>query len=308
MSLSYDPSPVRGAAPRRMIARHPSNRPDGTPGRLGGAEQAVILAAGAGSRLRAHEDASPKPLTSVAGISLLERAILTCRDAGVSDIVVVVGFRRKLLLPALDELRQRHGVSITAAVSPQWQLGNGASVLAAQPFLHGPFFVMMCDHLVTSRSLLRLRAGDDGTCPCAVAVDRDFALVPDLEEATKTRLAGDRVTRIEKGLVRFDAVDTGVFLCRPGLFAALEESGAAGRHTLSAAVQVLADRGHVRAADCSGLRWLDVDTPEDLAHAESVLSAEEALSLDGAGEPGSLLRMPGSAPVSDSAPGPLAPA
>jgi choline kinase len=256
--------------------------------------------------LRAHDEALPKPLTVVAGKSLLERAVLVCRDAGVSEVVVVVGFRQDVLLPVLDDLRRRLDVSITAAVSSQWWLGNGASVLAARPVVSGAFFLLMCDHLVTSQSLVRLRALDDGACPCTVAVDRRVELVPDLEEATKTRLVGDRVTRIEKGLLCFDAVDTGVFLCREGMFEALHESAGAGRHSLSEAVQLLADRGQVRAADCSGLRWMDVDTQEDLARAEFVLRAERAQrAASETVEAGQMLSVP---PASGPTPEPLTPA
>ena len=67
--------------------------------------KAVILAAGEGTRLRSSQDAPPKPLTCVGGMSLLERAVLVCRDAGVSDIIVVIGFGQAELLPVLAELR-----------------------------------------------------------------------------------------------------------------------------------------------------------------------------------------------------------
>jgi choline kinase len=53
--------------------------------------QAVVLAAGAGTRMRLGDDAPPKPLTPVLGRSLIERSIETFSAAGVDRLSVVVG-------------------------------------------------------------------------------------------------------------------------------------------------------------------------------------------------------------------------
>ena len=52
---------------------------------------AVILAAGAGTRMAGSQ---PKPLTKVLGLTLLERVILTLRDAGIERFRVVVSENR----------------------------------------------------------------------------------------------------------------------------------------------------------------------------------------------------------------------
>ena len=240
---------------------------------------AVILAAGSGSRLRADVDAVPKPLTLVAGVSLLERTIIVCRDAGVRDIILVVGFGRAAILPALAGLGACHHVRITAVVNEDWILGNGASVLVSRRHVGSRFFLMMCDHIVGPQFLTRLLEQDDGERGCAVVVDRQPELVPDLPEATKVRISGDRVIVIGKTLLKYDAVDTGVFLCRPPLFQALQDSAERERHTLSDAVQLLASQGEVGWVDCDGLRWIDVDTAEDLHRAEKLV--ETPLQLAG---------------------------
>lgn len=235
---------------------------------------AVILAAGEGTRLRSHQDDPPKPLKSVAGMSLLERAVLVCRDAGVSDIVVVIGFGQAELLPVLAELRVRHHVRIRPAVSERWRLGNGASVLAAQGYVHDPFFLMMCDHVVDPRFLTRLIESDDGRRTCALVVDRNPAAVVDVHEATKVQTDGDALVAIAKTLETYDAVDTGVFLCRSGLFDALAEAALQGRHSLSDGVQLLASRGEAACVDSEGMYWVDVDTAADHERAVQILLAE----------------------------------
>jgi choline kinase len=91
-----------------------------------------------------------------------------------------------------------------------------------------------------------------------------------VDEATRVRLDGGRVTAIGKSLTPFDALDTGLFVCDPLLFDSLEASCASGDSTLSGGVRQLASRGKVRGVDIGEARWCDVDTVDDLAIAERV--------------------------------------
>src|SRR5690606_17446942 len=130
-------------------------------------------------------------------------------------------------------------------------------VLASEPYIDGPFFLMMCDHVYDPRFLERLLEADDGQRALAVVADRFVELVPDLDEATKVRIEGPYVMTISKHLTAFDAVDTGVFLCRPSVYSALAETAARGRHTLSDAVQLRATRRQAGWVDSSGVPCID---------------------------------------------------
>ena len=52
---------------------------------------AVILAAGEGLRLRQGNGGIPKPLTFLLGLTLLERAVLSCKEVGVVKCYVITG-------------------------------------------------------------------------------------------------------------------------------------------------------------------------------------------------------------------------
>ena len=231
---------------------------------------AVILAAGEGSRLLRGSDGPPKPLTMLLGLTLVERAIRSCCAVGVDEFVVVVGYRKDEIARYLLSLAPELGVRIRVAENREWPLGNGASALAGEPYVRGPFFVLMSDHLFAPQFLERLVGRDDERA-CALVVDRDLEDIRDLAEATKVRLANGRITAIGKQLTSFNGVDTGVFLCRPALFDALREAAARGEHALGDAVQLLAERGEVSWAPAGGLFWQDIDTPEDLDFARSRL-------------------------------------
>ena len=124
--------------------------------------------------------------------------------------------------------------------------------------------------------LLQLQVSEDESI---LAVDAR-AVSPEIAaEATKVRLDGDRITAIGKDLATHDALDTGLFVCAPALFDALENSRRGGDTTLSGGIRELAARGLMRAADVGASSWCDIDTLDDLAAAESLLSGEAEAEL-----------------------------
>ncbi len=72
------------------------------------APKAVILAAGIGSRLRPLTEDCPKSLLSVGGSAILERIIRNCLSSGISQFVLVLGYRDEMrMVQAARLLRQR---------------------------------------------------------------------------------------------------------------------------------------------------------------------------------------------------------
>ncbi|MDP6460040.1 MAG: sugar phosphate nucleotidyltransferase, partial [Candidatus Hydrothermarchaeota archaeon] len=55
--------------------------------------KAVILAAGKGTRLEPLTNTMPKCMLPLAGKPILEHIVLAMRGAGITDIVMVVGYR-----------------------------------------------------------------------------------------------------------------------------------------------------------------------------------------------------------------------
>ncbi|MFQ5798092.1 MAG: NTP transferase domain-containing protein [Bacteroidota bacterium] len=241
---------------------------------------AVILAAGEGYRLRGGNGGLPKPLTPLLGITLLERAILTCREAGIREFYVVVGCFEERMIPYIEELGRRFGISVRAVQNPNWKEGNGTSALASCPYVNGSFLLPMCDHLFDPDIIRRLIEAKDGAQSCLLAVDRRTDQIFDLKDATKVRLDGKAITAIGKGITPFDAVDAGLFLCRPDLFDALEKARRAGDGSLTGGVQRLIGKGKIRAMEIGDRFWHDVDTPESLSHAKRYLLARVSRSSE----------------------------
>lgn len=245
----------------------------GLPGRELERPKAVIVCAGAGNRLRQFNTGVPKPLTKLLGLTLVERAILSCREVGITNFLAVVGYQKEAVIPHLKWLANQHRVSIQIVENPSWRLGNGTSVLACEPHCKDPFLLLMCDHLFDPAILERLMEREGGSDACWLAVDLEVKKGLSIEDATKVRIENERIAAIGKEISPFNGVDTGLFLCRPVIFDALRAAQREGDFSLSGGVQKLIDNQKMRWLPANGLFWQDVDTVEDLNRARESLLA-----------------------------------
>jgi choline kinase len=232
---------------------------------------ALILAAGNGSRLAARSGESPKPLVLLNGKPLLEHVISSARDAGIEKFVIVLGYRGDAIREWYEN-RQLRGVSVTWVENPDYRKkNNGVSVLCAKDLIHEPFLLLMADHIfepATAEALLRQPLGKNEVI---LGVDRKIESVFDLDDATKVRLEGDRIVEIAKNLKRYNALDTGMFLCQPVLFHWLESAMIDGNCSLSDGLQTMARDRTFKGFDVGEAFWQDVDTPAALDYARNSL-------------------------------------
>ena len=235
--------------------------------------ECLILAAGNGSRIASVSGGVPKPLVRLRGIPLLEHVMTSCQEAGITRFVIVVGYRADLIRHWFAE-RPLDGISVTLIENPDYRKANGVSALAAKDEFHNPFLLLMSDHIFepkTAQALLRRTIFGDEVI---LAVDHNVGRVFDLDDATKVKCEGDHIVDIGKDLARYDALDTGMFLCSPALFQRLESAREDGNCSLSDGMRQLAREQKLRAFDIGDAHWQDVDSPEALAHAESIFDAD----------------------------------
>ena len=224
----------------------------------------LVLAAGSGSRLA--ERSGLKPLAVIAGLSLIERTIVTAQAAGVDGFYVVCGHNSSKLVAHLDEVARRRSVVIYPVFNAGYNDGNGLSVLAARELLDAEqrFGLIMADHTFEVGLLTTLFSQAPAPGEAVAAVDRDLSNpAVNLGDATRVEVTAGRVRSIAKNLQRFDGFDTGAFVCTPAIFDAIEQSIAGGDTSLSGGMSVLAATGRLQAHDVTGLGWIDVDTPSD---------------------------------------------
>jgi len=246
---------------------------------------AVILAAGNGSRLATQSGAPApsKPLTLLAGVPLVVRTLLNLQNSGFQRAVVVTGYRAEEVEWALAN-DPRLTIELAFARNERWKAANGVSVLAARPFVDSPeFYLLMSDHIFERAILDRLAEATLDPAGALLAVDRKLDEVFDMDDATKVQTDGGReIIQIGKQLTTFDAVDTGVFRCSRSLFDALAAvHDRKGDCSLSDGIGTLARGGHMHVVDVGSAWWQDVDTPEAMAHARTMLLEACLRSPDG---------------------------
>jgi choline kinase len=221
--------------------------------------QAIILAAGMGTRLRAVSPS--KPLTMVAGQTLLHRILGNLRAAGITRPLVITGYRGD------DVAAVATAAGAETLHNPDWEQPNGVSVLAAAPRLEASALLLMADHLASPGVYASVAAAGQPDAGLVLGIDRRMGH-PWADESDVTRVATrqGRITAIGKTLNSYDAHDCGVFLITPELTDALATLPAPG---LSDGVRLLAAKRRAAVVDISAHDWIDIDDPRALALAEA---------------------------------------
>ena len=236
-------------------------------------KQAVILAAGKGSRLAGVSGLLPKPLVDFKGKPILEHVMLTAQRAGIDEFVVVVGCRSGAIK---SRFAGDARFDITWVENPEYDKANGVSLLKARHLIRGPFVLLMSDHLFQPQTAAALLQQPIGSDEVILAVDEKLETIFDMDDATKVCRMGDYIVDIGKQIRCYDAVDTGMFLCSPVIFDWLQASKAEGDCSLSDGMRQMAQRRKLRAFDIGDAMWQDVDSPATLAYAEDLFGSFDA--------------------------------
>jgi choline kinase len=228
---------------------------------------AVVLAAGLGTRLNIIAGYLPKPLVRFEGIPLLEHILSGAKQAGIERFVIVIGHQGQMVRRWFEGSSLR-ATPVTWVDNPEYHKKNGISLLKARQAVDGPFLLLMSDHIFepkAAESLLQQRLGGDEVI---LGVDHKLDCIFDLDDATKVVRMGNYIIRIGKNLKIYDAVDTGMFLCTPAVFDALDAVIKDGNCSLSDGMQYMASQRKLRAYDIEDAMWQDIDTPEMLDFAQ----------------------------------------
>jgi 1L-myo-inositol 1-phosphate cytidylyltransferase / CDP-L-myo-inositol myo-inositolphosphotransferase len=236
--------------------------------------RAVVLAAGQSQRLRTTSGGGSKLLLCIGGVSLVHRAVQGLLDAGVEQVIVVVGHDGKRVAAAVGRLPSERVRVVTAE---RWQDGNGASLAAAEPLLKSArlFAVQAGDHIFGTGVVdAFVKAGE----PAVLVDDRERGAT---DEETKVDVVNGRAVAFGKHL-NGPVVDCGLFLLPSEIFDAHRHAAAAGDGSLSGAVTLLAGRRPIQPIPIVREGWWqDIDTPGDIGVARRRLRSSLGKREDG---------------------------
>jgi choline kinase len=244
--------------------------------------QAVVLAAGTGSRLKELTRELPKALIPVGGRPLLTYALGFAQAVGCEQIVVVTGAFREKVEQLLARVKGLPGLAWVH--NPDYLKGNLYSLGAARQKLGGGFLMLNTDHVYHRDLAARVRA----QCRALTAFcDQDRQLGAD---DMKVELdARGRLAAIAKTLTAFQRGYVGMTFCpedrRREYWEAFDRVAAeiGDKAVVEQVLARLAAQGMAaEIGDISGPGWLEIDTPDErqraelaiLAHPQSYLAAE----------------------------------
>jgi len=153
--------------------------------------KAVLLCAGRGSRLDPLTRDRPKCLVSVAGKSILQHQIEALAAAGISQIVIVGGYRIEQVKAHLQAMESE--CALTLVDNPYWATTSSiGSVWAARSHLDQPFCLLNGDTLfdaaVIGKALEKMRPG----------INLVVELGPPEHDDMRVAISGERIITVGK--------------------------------------------------------------------------------------------------------------
>ncbi|MFC3476373.1 UTP--glucose-1-phosphate uridylyltransferase AglF [Halobacterium litoreum] len=236
--------------------------------------QAVVLAAGEGTRLRPLTDDKPKGMVKVDGLPILTHVFEQLEGIGIDEIIVVVGYRKENIIGHFgDEFR---GIPITYAHQRE-QNGLAHALVTVEDHVDDDFVLMLGDNVFDANLGEVVERQQSQHTDAAFLVEE----VP-REEASRygvcdTNHDGEIVNVVEKpDDPPSNLVMTGFYTFTPAIFHAchLVQPSSRGEYELSEAIDLLIESGRtIDAIQMEGWR-IDVGYPEDRDRAEQRLREE----------------------------------
>jgi NDP-sugar pyrophosphorylase family protein len=187
------------------------------------AQEALILAGGLGTRLRAVVSDRPKPLADVDGRPFLERLLDQLDRHGFRRAILCVGYRGEQVR---EQLGERHGnldLEYSIELEP---LGTGGALRNAAPMLRSAHVLALngdsyCDMDLAAFAAAHLGYGGDATVAVLHRDDRSRSGAVDLAADGRVLAFAARPTTADPGLI-----NAGLYMFRRGAIEAIPEGRA----------------------------------------------------------------------------------
>lgn len=233
----------------------------------------IVLAAGSGTRLAPYTDSKPKCMVEVLGKPILDYQLELFEKEGISDIVVVSGYKN-------EEIRRDSMVKI---INPKFASTNMVySLFCARDHFNDDIIISYGDIIYSQSVLEKIMAAE---CEVSVVVDKDWLdlwssrMENPMDDIESMRIEGGRIVELGKKVNSLDVVQgqyIGLMKIRRDFLPtmlefyrsldkdALYDGKSFENMYLTSFIQLLIDRfGNVSPVYING-QWVEVDTVSDL--------------------------------------------
>jgi len=220
--------------------------------------QAVVMAGGAGMRLRPLTDDVPKPMLPVGGRPLMERIIERLKQAGIRRVNVMTHYKPEKIIEYFRD-GDAFGVELTYVREGQ-PLGTGGA-LGLMPVPKEPLLVINGDILTGVDFRAMLAFHQENRAEMTVAVGRHDLQVP----YGVIECEGSQVRRLTEKPTLHLLVNCGIYLLEPSVYAYVRN----GRFDMTDLIQALLDAERCIAGFPIREYWLDIGAQDDYRQAEA---------------------------------------
>jgi len=218
--------------------------------------QAVLLAAGEGTRIRPLSASLPKPMLPVADRPLVAHAADAAVDAGADELVVVVGYEAEEVRGYFgDEYR---GVPVRYAAQSE-QAGTADAVRAARDLLDGDFAVLNGDNLYDPEAVAELFSSGPSVAAVRVEEPSNYGVL-----SAEQGVVTDIVEKPDDPPTNLANAGAYVFPAEAREWLDVPESERGEHEITDVLARTIADHD-VTAVEID--RWLDVGRPWELLEA-----------------------------------------
>lgn len=239
--------------------------------------QAVILAAGEGTRLRPLTSTRPKPMLPVAGKSILEWDLEALAKNGFKNVIIVVGYKKESII---DYFGKKFNEIKLEYVTQKEQLGTAHAVSIVEDKVKEEFLVMNGDLLVSEKLLSNFikdhkkNKSRNSICLVEVKDPSEFGIV---------QLRGSLVRGIiEKPIEsKSNLANAGIYIFNEEIFNAIRKVKKSKRleYELTDAIKILIPEREVHGFHCED-RWINISRPWDLLEANETILKNMKLKKD----------------------------
>ncbi|OYT27074.1 MAG: glucose-1-phosphate thymidylyltransferase [Candidatus Altiarchaeales archaeon ex4484_96] len=238
---------------------------------------AVVLAAGEGTRMRPLTSTRPKPMLPVAGKPILEWDLKALAHNGFRKIILVVGYKSESIINYFGN--KFMGLDIKY-VTQKDQLGTGHAVSLVKELVDKPFLVMNGDLLV-SEQLIKKFLKDNKKAKTENSIS--LIKVKNPSEFGIVELKNNLVKSIKEKPDKpaSDLANAGIYSFNKEIFSYINEIGQSTRaeYEITDALKLLIQKKKLSGFRCEG-RWVDVGRPWDLLDANGLILDELKLKVE----------------------------
>jgi len=242
--------------------------------------KAVILAAGEGKRLRPFTETMPKVMMPVANKPILEHVFDALKDSGVTEVVLVVGYKKEVIM---DYFKEYKSIKITY-VTQDKQLGTANALLQAKNYIKNSFIVVPGDNIIDKKSIAKL-----------IQDKSEYSILikehPHPSKYGVVFVEKDKLKKIvekpSKEMGKF--ISTGIYKLPKTIFKDIEKLKSRGIHSLSTVIQDVIEQGKTINTILAE-SWMDIVYPWDLIYVNETMIHKAKSSIGGIIEKGVVLK------------------